>query len=72
MMVPFQALLAFGVAVDAVCPGKKSGEICRTAIHQLAGHQVCILFPFFSLKTKKEHKTYVVYMCILLGIVCVR
>ncbi|RAL46415.1 hypothetical protein DM860_004694 [Cuscuta australis] len=39
VMVPFQALLAYGVAVDAVCPGKKSGDICPTAIHQLGGHQ---------------------------------
>ncbi|ONI15028.1 hypothetical protein PRUPE_3G022000 [Prunus persica] len=34
-MVPFQALQAYGVSVDAVCPGKKAGDICRTAIHQL-------------------------------------
>ncbi|GAB4855293.1 Protein DJ-1 D [Ancistrocladus abbreviatus] len=39
VMVPFQALQAYGVAVDAVCPGKKAGEVCRTAIHQLSGHQ---------------------------------
>ncbi|KAK7833745.1 protein dj-1 like protein d [Quercus suber] len=38
-MVPFQALLAFGVSVDAVCPGKKTGDICRTAIHQASAHQ---------------------------------
>ncbi|ONI14855.1 hypothetical protein PRUPE_3G012900 [Prunus persica] len=31
-MVPFQALQAFGVAVDAVSPGKKAGDICATAI----------------------------------------
>ncbi|XP_057431357.1 protein DJ-1 homolog D-like isoform X2 [Lotus japonicus] len=35
-MVPFQALQAFGVTVDAVCPGKKSGDACRTAVHMLA------------------------------------
>ncbi|KAF3452408.1 hypothetical protein FNV43_RR02841 [Rhamnella rubrinervis] len=34
-MVPFQALQAYGVAVDAVCPGKKAGDFCRTAIHEL-------------------------------------
>lgn len=34
VMVPFQALQAFGVAVDAVCPSKISGDICRTAIQQ--------------------------------------
>ncbi|XP_071915541.1 protein DJ-1 homolog D-like isoform X2 [Coffea arabica] len=38
-MVPFQALLAYGVAVDAVCPGKKAGDLCRTSIHQFSGHQ---------------------------------
>lgn len=38
VMVPFQALQAFGVAVDAVCPGKASGEVCRTAVHQLVSH----------------------------------
>ncbi|KAG7986353.1 hypothetical protein I3843_03G074900 [Carya illinoinensis] len=38
-MVPFQALLAFGVSVDAVCPGKKAGEVCRTAVQQRSGHQ---------------------------------
>ncbi|CAL8998602.1 unnamed protein product, partial [Prunus brigantina] len=31
---------AYGVSVDAVCPGKKAGDICRTAIHQLSpAHQ---------------------------------
>ena len=39
-MVPFQALLAYGLSVDAVCPGKKAGDICRTSIHDLLGHQV--------------------------------
>ncbi|BBG92704.1 hypothetical protein Prudu_000519 [Prunus dulcis] len=31
-MVPFQALQAFGVSVDAVSPSKKAGDICATAI----------------------------------------
>jgi len=26
--------------VDAVCPGKKAGDVCRTAVHQGIGHQV--------------------------------
>ncbi|KAL2522114.1 Protein DJ-1-like protein D [Forsythia ovata] len=39
VMVPFQALLAYGISVDAVCPGKKAGDICRTAIHKSSGHQ---------------------------------
>jgi D-lactate dehydratase len=41
-MVPFQALQAFGIAVDAVCPGKKSGDVCRTAVHILSGGQVSL------------------------------
>ncbi|CAN6481418.1 unnamed protein product [Victoria cruziana] len=39
VMVPFQALQAYGVSVDAVCPGKKAGDKCATAVHQLSGHQ---------------------------------
>ncbi|XP_031266171.1 protein DJ-1 homolog D-like [Pistacia vera] len=38
-MVPFQALLAYGVSVHAVCPGKKAGDVCRTAVHEVSGHQ---------------------------------
>ena len=32
VMVPFQALLMVGHTVHAVCPGKKPGEIVRTAL----------------------------------------
>jgi protease I len=39
VMVPFQALLMVGHKVDAVCPGKKSGEAVRTAIHDFEGDQ---------------------------------
>jgi protease I len=39
VMVPFQALLAVGHAVDAVCPNKKAGEFVRTAIHDFEGDQ---------------------------------
>lgn len=38
-MVPFQALLAVGHQVHAVCPGKKSGEQVKTAIHDFEGAQ---------------------------------
>jgi protease I len=38
-MVPFQALLMVGHTVHAVCPGKKSGEFVRTAIHDFEGDQ---------------------------------
>jgi len=39
VMVPFQALQAVGHVVHAVCPGKKSGDIVRTAIHDFEGDQ---------------------------------
>jgi len=38
-MVPFQALQMVGHHVHAVCPGKKSGERIRTAIHDFEGDQ---------------------------------
>lgn len=39
VMVPFQALLMTGHTVHAICPGKKSGESVRTAIHDFEGDQ---------------------------------
>jgi len=39
VMVPFQALLAVGHTVHAVCPGKKAGDRIRTAIHDFEGDQ---------------------------------
>src|SRR5712692_7803079 len=38
-MVPFQALRMVGHVVDAVCPGKKSGDWVQTAVHDFEGHQ---------------------------------
>ncbi|MDY0208094.1 MAG: DJ-1/PfpI family protein [Pseudomonas sp.] len=38
-MVPFQALQMVGHTVHAVCPGKKTGEFVRTAIHDFEGDQ---------------------------------
>ncbi|HWB32207.1 MAG TPA: DJ-1/PfpI family protein [Acidobacteriaceae bacterium] len=38
-MVPFQCLQVAGHTVDAVCPGKKSGQTVRTAIHDFEGDQ---------------------------------
>ncbi|CCW35692.1 intracellular protease, PfpI family [Chthonomonas calidirosea] len=38
-MVPFQALLAVGHQVHAVCPGKRAGETVRTAVHDFEGDQ---------------------------------
>lgn len=46
IMVPFQALQAYGFSVDAACPGKKVGDICRTAVHQGCGHQVLVQLSF--------------------------
>uniref|UniRef100_B8J0M7 Intracellular protease, PfpI family n=1 Tax=Desulfovibrio desulfuricans (strain ATCC 27774 / DSM 6949 / MB) TaxID=525146 RepID=B8J0M7_DESDA len=39
VMVPFQMLLMLGYDVHAVCPGKKSGDVVRTAIHDFEGDQ---------------------------------
>jgi putative intracellular protease/amidase len=38
-MVPFQALLAVGHAVHAVCPDKKAGDAIATSIHDFEGQQ---------------------------------
>jgi putative intracellular protease/amidase len=38
-MVPFQTLLSCGYAVHAVCPGKRAGDKCRTAVHDFEGDQ---------------------------------
>ena len=39
VMVPFQALQMVGHTVDAVCPGRKTGEKVRTAVHDFEGDQ---------------------------------
>jgi protease I len=39
VMVPFQALLMVGHTVHAACPGKKTGEKVRTAVHDFEGDQ---------------------------------
>eukprot|EP01018_Ginkgo_biloba_P030878 Gb_11208 [translate_table: standard] len=39
VMVPLQTLQALGCNVDAVCPGKNSGDKCPTAIHDFEGDQ---------------------------------
>ena len=38
-MVPFQALLAIGHQVHAVCPDKQVGDFVMTAIHDFEGQQ---------------------------------
>ena len=37
--VPFQSLEALGCHVDAVCPKKKGGDTCPTAVHDFEGDQ---------------------------------
>ncbi|WP_302080069.1 DJ-1/PfpI family protein [Salinibaculum rarum] len=39
IMVPFQALQMVGHDVDAVCPDREAGEVCKTAIHDFRGDQ---------------------------------
>lgn len=39
IMVPFQTLLTVGHIVHAVCPGKKTGDTVKTAIHDFEGDQ---------------------------------
>jgi len=39
VMVPFQAIQILGHSVHAVCPGKKSGDFVKTAIHDFEGDQ---------------------------------
>ncbi len=39
VMVPFQALQMLGHTVHAVCPGKRTGDKVRTAIHDFEGDQ---------------------------------
>jgi len=39
VMVPFQALTMIGHHVHAVCPGKKSGDKIKTAVHDFEGDQ---------------------------------
>ena len=51
-MVPFQALQAYGIAVDAVCPGKKAGDYCRTTVGDSGayhGYQVPPFLVFINL-----------------------
>ncbi|MGO1597877.1 MAG: DJ-1/PfpI family protein [Sphingobacterium sp.] len=38
-MVPFQAMGAVGIQVDAVAPDRKSGDVVPTAVHDFTGDQ---------------------------------
>ncbi|KAJ3026917.1 UNVERIFIED_CONTAM: hypothetical protein HDU68_004841 [Siphonaria sp. JEL0065] len=39
VMVPYQALEAFGFQVDTVCPDKKAGDTVATSVHDFVGFQ---------------------------------
>jgi len=39
VMVPMQTLAACGYETHSVCPGKKSGDFCYTAVHDFEGDQ---------------------------------
>lgn len=39
IMVPFQALQMVGHEVDAVCPDREAGDVCKTAVHDFRGDQ---------------------------------
>lgn len=38
-MVPFQAMGAIGIQVDAIAPDRKAGEVVPTAVHDFTGDQ---------------------------------
>jgi len=62
IMVPFQALQMVGHTVHAVCPNKKKGETCPTAVHdfvgdqtykELTGHNFTLNYSFDDVKAEK-------------------
>jgi len=62
IMVPFQALQMVGHTVHAVCPNKKKGESCPTAVHdfvgdqtykELTGHNFNLNYSFDDVKVDK-------------------
>jgi protease I len=55
-MVPFQAMQMVGHTIHAVCPGKKSGDTIKTAIHDFEGDQTYTEKPghLFSLNANFE------------------
>lgn len=42
IMVPYQCLLMLGYDVDVICPGKKAGDQCPTAVHDFVGDQTYV------------------------------
>ena len=67
VMVPFQALLMVGHTVDAVCPGKKAGEIVRTAVHDFEGDQTYSEKRGHNYDLCRRHIPFVDQHCDLVG-----
>uniref|UniRef100_A0A6V1PJW8 DJ-1/PfpI domain-containing protein n=1 Tax=Heterosigma akashiwo TaxID=2829 RepID=A0A6V1PJW8_HETAK len=59
-MVPYQTLLAMGYTVDTVCPGKKAGGKCKTAVHDFEGAQTYSEKPGHAFTLNKNFKAVVV------------
>ncbi len=68
LMIPYQMLVMCGFQVDVVCPGKKSGEIVATAIHDFEGdqtysekrgHNFMINYDFEKVKTADYAGLYI-------------
>ncbi|XZF15239.1 DJ-1/PfpI family protein [Chitinophagaceae bacterium MMS25-I14] len=67
-MVPFQALMAVGCDVHAVCPDKKKGDSVATAVHdfigfqtyaELRGHNFAINATFSEVKPEDYDGLYI-------------
>lgn len=54
--VPFQSLEALGCHVDAVCPNKKAGDKCPTAVHDFEGDQTYSEKPGHDFKLTANFK----------------
>ncbi len=67
-MVPFQTLLACNHDVDAVCPGKSTGDTVKTAIHDFEGDQTYTekVGHNFSLNASFSHITVEDYEALVL------
>ena len=57
IMVPFQALQMVGHEIHAVCPDKKKGETCPTAVHDFVGGDRLIptLFDLWPSPRSQHH-----------------
>mmetsp|Transcript_2725 Transcript_2725/g.3880 ORF Transcript_2725/g.3880 Transcript_2725/m.3880 type:complete len:448 (+) Transcript_2725:68-1411(+) len=63
VMVPFQALQAFGYKVHAVCPNKSSGEVIRTAIFDFEEDDTTDKPKRFQTYTEKRGHNFTLNYC---------